>query len=132
MTDVLLATSVSARLLRLFAELTVAFAGIGIGLCVVIVSRYWVVWRQTRDGSRLLPAHVVLIGTSYSMLAVVGVVRLGNPPPVESTSLVLWMVYPWISAAFLIGDVALLLILRFVSRRGARVGPRRRATDPPL
>lgn len=108
------------RFLVLFSELTVAFAGVAIGLSQVIVARYWRIWRKTRNGARLLPAHVMLIGISYAMLGVVAVVRLGDPPPPGPP--IIWWIYPFISLAFLLGDVSLILILRFVSRRGARVG----------
>lgn len=115
-------------LLTGFAELTVAFAGLAIGLCALIVARYWVVFRRSHDGARLLPAHVMLIGTSYAMLAFVGVARLGSPPHLNSMTWTDWWVYPFITVAFLMGDAALLLILRFTARRGARYG--RRTTDP--
>lgn len=109
----------------LFAELVVAFAGLAIGMCALITVIYWRVFRKSRNSARLLPAHIMAIGTSYAMLAFIAVSQLGDPPP--PTSEVFW-VYPFSTAAFLLGDIALLLILLFISRRGARYG--RRATDP--
>lgn len=112
----LLANTASEKFLRMFAELTVAFAGLAIGLCAIIIVRYWHIWRRAHNGIRLLPAHVVLIGTSYSMLALVGVARLGDPPSPSEVG-ILWWVYPFIALAFLIGDIALLLILKFTAKR---------------
>lgn len=104
-----------------FAGLTVAFAGIAIGMCLEIVRRYWGVWKRTGNGNRLLPSHIILIGTSYSMIAVVAITRLGDVPRFRHLTFGDWWVYPFITLAFLLGDIALVLILKFVSRRGSRV-----------
>lgn len=107
--------------LQVFAGFTTAVAGIALGLSWIIVTVYWHVYRRVRNGARLLPLHVMLIGTSYSMLAIIGVARLGNPPPPASTEG--WWVYPFITLAFLLGDIALILILVFVGKRGTRSQP---------
>lgn len=112
---------ISYDLLATFAEFTVAAAGIALGLCTVIVVAYWRVFRSVSNGARLLPAHVMLIGTSYAMFALVAVSRLGDPPPPAPGRG--WWVYPFITLAFVMGDVALVIILRFVSRRGPRYRP---------
>lgn len=104
-----------------FAGLTVAFAGIAIGMCFEIVRRYWSIWRRTRNGARLLPSHILLIGTSYSMIAVVAVARLGNPPIFRQMAFGEWWIYPFVTLAFLLGDIALVLIFMFISKRGTRV-----------
>lgn len=111
----------TGELLHAFSELLVALAGVAIGLCVLIVGVYWRVWRTVRDGARLLPAHIIGIGTSYGMLALLAVLRMGDvPPPTGHEG---WWVYPWATLAFAIGDVALVLILWFVARRGPRHRP---------
>lgn len=101
-----------------FAGLLQATAGIAFGLCVVIVSTYWRVFKTTGDGARLLPVHIMMIGTSYAMLAFTAVARLGDPPPPSPGTG--WWVYPFVTSAFIIGDIALVIILLFVTRRGPR------------
>lgn len=107
-------------LIRTFAGLTTAFAGIALGMSLIIVFLYWKVYCKTNNGKRLLPLHVMSIGISYSMLAVIAVARLGNPPPFIGTSFSEWWVYPFITLAFLVGDIALALILIFVHQRNTR------------
>lgn len=117
--------------LHMFAELTTVVAGLAVGLCAVIVVKYWGVFKETQRGARLLPLHVMGIALSYSMLAVVAVARLSSPPPPWPEG---WWIYPFVTSAFTIGDASLMVILLFVSQRGARVeGSRtkygRRKTD---
>lgn len=107
----------TGQVLQAFSGLVVAAAGAAFGLCVLIVTVYWRVYRAVSNGARLLPLHIIGIGTSYGMLAVLAVLRMGDPPPPYSEG---WWVYPFATLAFTIGDVALVLILRFVARRGPR------------
>lgn len=100
-----------------FSSLTVISASIALGLCIVIMSYYWHVFKKTKNARRLLPTHVMLIATSYAMISVVAVARLGNPPPPETEG---WWIYPFITAAFILGDIALVIILRFIRARGSR------------
>lgn len=117
------------EVLHAFAGITVAVSGFAIGLCSVIVMTYWHVYRRVRNGARLLPLHIMLIGTSYSMIAFVAATRLGNPPPPGTREG--WWIYPFITLAFVLGDIALILILKFVAKRGTRpAGDRRVLPDP--
>lgn len=106
------------------ASITAGAAGLAIGLSVYIAWMYWRRYRQaTNPTDRMLPAHVVLIALSYAALALVAVARLDQVP--EQTALRTWWIYPTIGGAFLIGDVALVLILRFVAIVRREPGPRR-------
>lgn len=90
-------------------------AGLAIGLSVYIAWLYAIRYRQaTNPTDRMMPAHVVLIALSYATLALIAVVRLDGVP--EQTALRTWWIYPTIGAAFIVGDIALVLILRFVAR----------------
>lgn len=105
-------------LLHMFSELVTAAAGVTIGLSALIIALYWKIFRAAKNGQRLLPIHVMLIGTSYSMLAFIAIAVMGTPPrPGTSES---WWVYPFGTLAFVLGDIALLIILRFIGRRGPR------------
>lgn len=109
------------HLLQTFSGLTVAFAGIAFGMCVLITSVYWKIYKGIDNGKRLLPLHIMAISTSYAMLALVAVFRLGGPlNRFEEASIGEWWVYPFVTVAFLLGDIALTLILLFISRRGSR------------
>lgn len=108
-------------LLDLISNLAAAAAGLAFGLTAVIMVAYWRVYRATRkEETRLLPMHIMLIGASDMMLAIIAVLRLGNPPPPPPGALGEYWVYPFISLAFIIKDVALVIILIFISRRGPR------------
>lgn len=106
------------EVLHAFSGLTVAVAGFAIGLCAVIVLAYWHVYHAVTNGARLLPLHIMGIGVSYSMLAIVAIARLGNPPPPSPGNG--WWIYPFVTLAFVIGDTALVLILLFIRKRGSR------------
>lgn len=108
------------QLLHLFSNLTVSAAGILIGLSMLIVTKYWKLYKATSNSARLLPLHIILIGTSYSMIALIAVLRLGDPPPPYTMHWSDWWIYPFITLAFIQADIALLLILKFISRRGTR------------
>lgn len=108
------------ELLHLFSNLTVAVAGLLIGLSTLIIVKYWKVYRSVSNAARLLPVHVMLIGVSYSMIALIAVLRLGDPPPPYSMHWSDWWIYPFITLAFLLADIALVIILKFISERGTR------------
>lgn len=108
------------QLLHLFSNLTVAVAGLLIGLSALIIVKYWKVYRSVSDSARLLPIHVMLIGISYSMIAFIVTIRLGDPPPPRPGEWVEWWIYPFLTLAFLMADAALILILKFLSKRGPR------------
>lgn len=105
-------------LLHTFSGLTVAFAGIAFGMCALITILYWRVYKAAHNGKRLLPLHVMGISISYSMICIVAVARLGDPPPYSHFGQ--WWIYPFITLAFMIGVVALSLILKFIHDRGSR------------
>lgn len=123
-------------ILHAFSGLAVALASIATGMSLVIIVYYWKIFRLTRDGTRLLPLHVMGIGISYIMFAMVAITRIGNPPPItDSTRLSDWWTYPFITLAFLIGDVALTFILTFIHNRGTRYPKHKgesRQTDNPI
>lgn len=106
-------------MLYVLSSLTASLAGLAIGGCAIVTAYYCKVWRTSSNGMRLLPAHVIAISVSYAMLAVIAVVRLSEIP--SYTEVRVWWTYPFIAAAFLLGNVSLGMILLFLRQRNKRV-----------
>lgn len=94
----------------------ISVGGLIIGISLIIIRIYARVALKAPSDDRLLPYHVALIGSSYSLL-IGGVVaelagRIGEP--------LQWRVFVY-GPALLIGLVALLFVGTFIAERGKRV-----------
>lgn len=106
--------------MTLLLDLVASAAGAAIGLTGIIIWTYQRQWRRTRNGGRLIPAHVTLIGTSYALLSLVILVLVVRTTPDRITG-VNAVLLGLVTAAFTVGDVALVLVLKFIRRRDRRV-----------
>lgn len=123
--------------LILFADtvrfVLVVLASVLIGIVARVIQQYYRASRRAfkvGDFRGLLPLHVWLVGSSYSLLVLGSmmyhVIHLGERPDVYLAVN---------AAAYSLGLVALWIILRFQNRRvraGRLVDSGRRATDRPL
>lgn len=110
----------------------IVLASVLIGIVARVIQQYYIASRRALkigDFRGLLPMHVWLIGTSYSLLIIGSmiyhVINIGTTPDAYLAVN---------SAAYTLGLVALWLILRFQNRRvkhGRIVDSERRATDKP-
>lgn len=95
-----------------FRVLLLAQAGFTLGLILLIIAAYFHVWRRADNGRGLLPLHVVAVATAHGMLILFGVSEVNNRFGDGLT----WRI-PYLIAAMLVSDLALLVIMKLQVRR---------------